>query len=288
MIQSIPEPRSTNEVILVTPALATSWLEKNDNNRPINWNYVSQLARDITSGRFACTHQGIAFDTNGHLIDGQHRLWAILEADVPVRLRVFYNEPPENIIHVDGNCPRRTSDRMSLGRTLGTVRADELATLRAMLGGFSMTSRRRTVHEEMQLLEKHRDAVHFAHEHLPTTRPAGLANSMTRAVVARAWYCVTGERMLVRFCEVLRSGMPATDEERVIVLLRDELLGLKNQRTTSAARQRQYALTSRALLAYVNGESLSLLRPPSYDLFLLPEDVPSAVSPLRPDRRDAP
>ena len=151
-----------------------------------------------------------------------------------------------------------------------------------------MTSRRRTVHEEMQLLEKHRDAVHFAHEHLPTTRPAGLANSMTRAVVARAWYCVTGERMLVRFCEVLRSGMPATDEERVIVLLRDELLGLKNQRTTSAARQRQYALTSRALLAYVNGESLSLLRPPSYDLFLLPEDVPSAVSPLRPDRRDAP
>jgi hypothetical protein len=32
---------------------------------------------------------GIAFDTNGVLVDGQHRLAAIVEADLPVELTVF-------------------------------------------------------------------------------------------------------------------------------------------------------------------------------------------------------
>lgn len=266
-----------NEVVEVTPTLAASWLEKNENNRPINWNYVAQLARDMKAGRFACTHQGIAFDTEGRLIDGQHRLWAVLEADVPVRIRVFYNEAPENVVQIDGNCPRRAADRMSLGRELGTVRVDELATLRAMVGGISMAAKRRTVHEEMELLSKHRAAVHFAHEHLPVTRPAGIANGMTRGVVARAWYCVTNHMFLMRFCEVLRSGMAGNHREHVIVLLRDQLIGLRNHRTTSAARLRQYALTSRALSAYLRGESLSVLRTPTYELFLLPEEVESAA-----------
>ena len=272
-----PTPQPYNEIVEVTPALAASWLDKNENNRPINWNYVAQLARDMKAGRFACTHQGIAFDTEGRLIDGQHRLWAVLEVDVPVRIRVFRNEPPENIVHIDGNCPRRAADRMSLGRTLGTVRIDELATLRAMLGGISMAAKRRTVHEEMELLAKHRVAVHFAHEHLAVTRPAGVANSMTRAVVARAWYCVTLEVFLARFCEVLRTGIPACDSEHVIVLLRDQLTAIRNQRTTSAARQRQYALTSRALSAYLRSESLSILRASTYELFPLPEEVDSAA-----------
>jgi hypothetical protein len=35
------------------------------------------------------THQGIAFDTQGVLVDGQHRLAAIIEADRPVELTVF-------------------------------------------------------------------------------------------------------------------------------------------------------------------------------------------------------
>jgi hypothetical protein len=227
-------PRRYNEIVEVTPALAASCLDKNENNRPVNWNYVSQLARDMVAGRFAVAHQGIAFDTNGKLIDGQHRLWAIIEADVPVRSRVFYNEPAENLVHIDGNCPRQTSHRMSLSRTLGTVRTDELATLRALVGGISMVSKRRTVHEEMELLDKHRAAIRFAHEQLPSTRPAGIANSMTRAAVARAWYCVTNERVLMRFCEVLRSRMPGAENERVIVLLRDQLVGLRKQRTTTS------------------------------------------------------
>lgn len=270
------EPR--NEIIDVTPPLASQWLENNEGNRRLNWNYIAQLARDMKTGRFVCTHQGIAFDTQGRLIDGQHRLWAVLEAEVTVRMRVFFNEPPENLLHIDGNCPRQMADRITIGRTLGTVRSTELATLRAMVGGIGMVTRRRTVQEEIAMFEKHRDAVRFSHEHLPMTRPAGISNAMTRAVIARAHYCLTDSQGLARFCEVLRTGASAHDGEHLIILLRNNLLDLRKQGATQWARQRQYGLVSRGLLAYVRHESLTVLRAATAELFLLPEEVPAGLA----------
>ena len=262
-----------NRVTEITPAIATAWLNANEGNRRLDWNYIAQLARDMKAGQFACTHQGIAFDTQGRLIDGQHRLWAILEAEVPVRMRVFYNESPDSTIHIDGNHPRRAADRMTLGRSLGTVRVEELATLRAMLAGIAMVPKHRTVQEEMRLLEQYREAILFAHEHLPVTRPAGIANSISRAVLARGWYCISEDRVLERFCEVLRRGTSSGPLEHIVVLLRNQLIELRKHGTTQEVRQRQYALTSRALCAYSQGEPLTSLRATNVELFLLPEEV---------------
>jgi hypothetical protein len=175
-------------------------------------------------------------------------------------------------MHIDGNCPRRAADRITLGRTLGTVRADELATLRAMLGGLAMAAKRRTVQEEMALLELHRQAVLFAMENLSRKRTAGLVNCMTRAVIARAWYCAD-ESHLCRFCEVLTTGFAAGEQENTIVILRNHLLDLRQNFTSHTVRQRQYGLTSRALSAYLQSELLLHLRMPSTDLFILPEEV---------------
>src|SRR2546429_1878241 len=54
------------------------------------------------------THQGIAFDTTGALVDGQHRLAAIVEADVPVEVTVF-SEVPEGAFDVLDTGKRRNA-----------------------------------------------------------------------------------------------------------------------------------------------------------------------------------
>jgi hypothetical protein len=76
-------------VVTVTPDVAREWLEANSQNRTIRTTHVAALARDITDERWKITHQGIAFSTSGRLIDGQHRLNAIIEADKPAVLTVF-------------------------------------------------------------------------------------------------------------------------------------------------------------------------------------------------------
>lgn len=78
----------TTEIMRVTPALARAWLEHNEGNRQINRTHVADLARDMTDGRFRLTHQPIAFDAAGNLIDGQHRLTAIAQSGCTVELMV--------------------------------------------------------------------------------------------------------------------------------------------------------------------------------------------------------
>lgn len=65
------------ELVSVTPSLAREWLKKNTKNRPIRPSHVETLRQALARGEQVTTHQGIAFDTEGELIDGQHRLTAI-------------------------------------------------------------------------------------------------------------------------------------------------------------------------------------------------------------------
>ena len=49
---------------------------------------IQRYAADMTAGKWLITHQGIAFDEEGNLLDGQNRLWAIVRANVPVKMQV--------------------------------------------------------------------------------------------------------------------------------------------------------------------------------------------------------
>lgn len=99
----------------ITPAMAASFLENNSrDNRHLNMNDVRKYARDIKNGKFFCTHQGIAFDEDGNLIDGQHRLEAIKLADRPVDMLVTRNLPHDVIQFLDHGRTRSIADTMTV------------------------------------------------------------------------------------------------------------------------------------------------------------------------------
>lgn len=62
----------------ITPDKAASYLEHNKRNRKLNQETVRLYANDMRNGNWLLNHQGIAFDDNGNLVDGQHRLEAII------------------------------------------------------------------------------------------------------------------------------------------------------------------------------------------------------------------
>jgi hypothetical protein len=65
------------EVVNVTPAIAKQWLQMNRKNRPVRPSHVEKLRTSFERGEYVQTHQGVAFDVDGELVDGQHRLMAI-------------------------------------------------------------------------------------------------------------------------------------------------------------------------------------------------------------------
>ena len=80
-------------VMLVTPEMAAEWLKTNTRNRTPNRDKLNKLKSDMTNGQFQLTHQSIAFDVDGNLIDGQHRLISLVETGVTVPMAVAYNAP---------------------------------------------------------------------------------------------------------------------------------------------------------------------------------------------------
>jgi hypothetical protein len=76
------------QLIKITPAMANTYLSKNDCNRTVRVRYMECLANDMRQGRWVTTHQGICLSEDGRLIDGQHRLLAIVASGVTVLMWV--------------------------------------------------------------------------------------------------------------------------------------------------------------------------------------------------------
>jgi hypothetical protein len=102
-------PQNGNWV--VTPSVAESWLsERNDNNRRLRQKVVLGYRRDMSAGKWQPHHQGIAFSEDGKLLDGQHRLQAIVDSGVSVPLRVTTGVPQTAFITIDTGLKRLGAD----------------------------------------------------------------------------------------------------------------------------------------------------------------------------------
>lgn len=104
----------STEFINVTPAVAQEWLKLNKNNRRISQSVIDAYASDMRAGAWRLTHQGIAFAADGTLIDGQHRLHAIVKAGFPVMMSVTRGLSTAAQEVVDAQKPRSVADQLSL------------------------------------------------------------------------------------------------------------------------------------------------------------------------------
>ena len=108
---------SAAEVYTVTetidPSMAALYLERNEVNRPVRDAHVRKLVRAMKEGSFQQTHQGIAFSKSGQLLDGQHRLWAIIEYGDSIKLQVTYNLDEDAMFGIDlDSRPRSVADQL--------------------------------------------------------------------------------------------------------------------------------------------------------------------------------
>lgn len=102
------------EVELITPELAKKYLERNTLNRPLRRHVVNFYADQIKRGQWRLNGQGISFAIGGALIDGQHRLNAVINANTPVYMLVTRNCDPDGLPTIDTGINRRISDVFSL------------------------------------------------------------------------------------------------------------------------------------------------------------------------------
>jgi hypothetical protein len=264
----------TTEKTLVTPQMASQWLEHNHKNRNITGPRVDLFVRLIQEGKWCLTHQGVAFYDDGDLADGQTRLTAIARAGVAVWMFVTRGLPRETIHAIDGGRPRNVRDVLHfLGLSLTT---HHVAVVRILWMQYRLQRR-----EDAEVWDGNavdtavfaefasatREAVDFA---MPQTKARGLSHGCCVAAVASAWFTEDSNRLL-RFKQLIAEGAGADRDEQAAIKLRDFLLTTNLLAGGTAVRQELFMRCCTALRAFLERRSLTKLycRPDS--VFPIPD-----------------
>src|ERR1700753_330097 len=124
-ISKVVEMKKDNEhlmVMKITPEIARAWLETNIHNRPVNETVIARYVEAMKSGQWERNGETIKFANTGALLDGQHRLKAVLQSGVTIETYVVFNLPPQVFDTIDTGRNRSIGDLLALdGEAHGSV-----------------------------------------------------------------------------------------------------------------------------------------------------------------------
>lgn len=104
-------------LVEVCADLATVMLKANQKNRKLSHHHVAELCASTLEGEWVFTGDTIKFDSEGTLVDGQHRLEHVVTTGVPLVMLVVYGlEPVKARDVIDTVRVRRVSDNLAIDK----------------------------------------------------------------------------------------------------------------------------------------------------------------------------
>jgi hypothetical protein len=249
--------KPTVSVVFVTPEIAERWLGMNGHNRLIRGATVRQYARDMTAGDWRLTGETIKFAPDGTLLDGQHRLKAVVLSGVTIPMFVARGIDPEAQNVMDSGRKRTASDMLGLAGEKNYSTLAAAARLALAIKAGQDLSTYDPSHAEIQ---------QYVHDHPDLRRAVEFTKTLTRktdcppAMVAYTYY------ELAKIDMYDAANFWVAVAEKVGLTAGDPVLALSN-RLAECRRNRQkvdratyLSLIYRAWNARRSGQSLRTLR----------------------------
>lgn len=174
----------------ITPDIAKKWLAQNTHNRNLRERVVNGYAADMRDGNWVEDGQSIKFakgdivllDTppihGGALLDGQHRLSAIVTADTTVRMLVVSNLPDSTQETMDTGAKRSLGDVLKLR---GEERYVPLAAILLRVYLWDVQGQRRSMKAD-RARPTHRQLLQYLEDHPGLRRSAEIGSRVRGSV----------------------------------------------------------------------------------------------------------
>lgn len=117
----------------ITPMIARQMLEHNAVNRPISNETVRHYAMQMAKEQWALNGEAIVISDRGNLMNGQHRLKAVIIADEAVTFLVVRGVKEDTFSSFDGGRNRSLSDVMSIAQIKNAIRLSSILQKRQAL-----------------------------------------------------------------------------------------------------------------------------------------------------------
>ena len=255
----------------ITPELAKKYLEDQQINRNVVVSSVERYLASMKAGEWVLSPQGIMFDECDQLIDGQHRMEALIEYGKPLQMMVFRGVTKEIRAHLDRGMTRTITQSMQI-EGLDITRND-MAVLTAATMSSHKASGNPTLRRQSDEVIKA-----LAYKYIPQLKKAGkryggstsVISAGARAAIFRAFVCLPEqEEKIVEFMKILDNGFLLSGRERT-----DELADL----SFGVELLKKYHAANANKSGYIAGNELYLRSLASLNAFLSNK----AIKKLRP------
>lgn len=225
-----------SETMIVSPELAREFLATSKINprfgdsRRFNKTVVTKYAADMKAGRWALTHQGIAFNENKELIDGHNRLNAIILSGVSIPLYVTYDAPNESVI-IDRGWQRTTAQILKnvlhAGKDASSSSSIAIAKLHMYFAGGESREKQRekTDFDIMDFILSHIDTLSVAIglQEIKSNGKRPLRNASFGYAIFCALECGVPHDVVSDFSNIVASGFCDSEKKYAAILARNEM-----------------------------------------------------------------
>lgn len=244
---------------MVTPEMAKKLLKTNTFNRKMSESHVARLVSAIKNGEWKFCGESIKISSDGELLDGQHRLQAIVESNTPIELLVVEGLPKETFHVIDtAKKARNTADILHIS---GEKNTNVLSAALALIGAYEkyddLTNRafRPTAKDISDILSRHPKIREYASPQFSVYRLTGPGLAAALGYL----FSLADKKNAELFFDRLGSGA-GLEQGNPILQLRELLINNKNHRNNKLSKTTIAALVIKAFNFYRSGKSISKLR----------------------------
>jgi len=248
-------------IVDVTPAMAAEWLtNRNNHNRKMSASRVATYIAEMRRGDWQYNGDPIRFDINGTLLDGQHRLSAVVGAAVTARFVLATGLPTESQDTMDQGGKRNVNNMLDLR---GVANPNHVAAVGQMCWGYAndrlsgaATWKRGTPAQVLPFIEEHLESLRAA-----VGQSRSLRRMVTTSLAAAGtayWVFARADADAAReFWSPLLDGVGLA-ESSPILLLRSRLIREAGASRKLPARD-LLAVYIKAWNAWLADQTISLL-----------------------------
>lgn len=253
----------------IGPKEAKYLLSKNTKNRRVSWKHVEKLAKEMASGKWVNNGETIKFSSDDVLLDGQHRLYAVIQSGVTVTMSIVQGVyDPDAFKTIDVNARARGAHQVA--EMMGVKNANNVTSVARRLIHWENTSdkqrfsfntdawRKITTTDVIDYAEQNEKEIQEMHMAIAKSlahRRCGAGSALTTALIL----CNRANKFAaMQFIEGIKTGANL-DEYSPVALLRDRLIAPPERRGQKWELELM-ALTIKAFNKFLHGKSLKTLR----------------------------
>jgi len=137
----------------VDPGMAQAALDVNVSNRHLRVDTVRSYARDMERGAWSLSPQSVSFNMMGELIDGQHRMAAVVESGATVPMLVVRGVAPSVMKVLDSGIKRTAADFLGMSNVPYRMVLAAIARLTMMYDSKAMANSHRYMISNTEILD---------------------------------------------------------------------------------------------------------------------------------------